>query len=132
MAGRIDPPSGTAIAAAQATGLAEGFRLVARAPGDWWSLALEHDTTLTWPAHTNVTVRCGAGWVKAMDIYAMTPPLEQRVIRIGGAYALELDPSRLWRRRFRKGKVATVIFARFPSDSCRGEVTEVSLQTEGR
>ena len=124
-AGAIAPPGEMALAAARSMGLAQGFRYVADTPGDWRSFALAHDSLLVWPRGTTLILTCEGHEVEAAELFAMTPPLEQRIIRLGGTFSVELDPGRLWRRGYRVGAVSTVFFARFPLDSCRGEATSL-------
>lgn len=123
-AGAIPEMPEAAIAAARSVGLAEGFRIVADRPGDWRRFMLVHgESTFTWPRDTTLFLVCEGREVEATDLFAMTPPLEQRVHRLGGRYATALDPTRLWRVRSNRGTVGTVLFARFPIDSCRTDAT---------
>jgi hypothetical protein len=122
--------------AMRTTGLADGYRLAGETPGIWRSLALQHDSTLTWPRGGTIVATCDGREVKALDLFAMTPPYEQRVIRLGGAWAVDLEPSKVWQRLYQRGPrewrvMSTVLFVRFPVDSCRGDITAMRY-IEGR
>lgn len=121
--GVLSSPGGPGLAAAQALGLAEGFRTVAANPGDWRSFAIVHDSTITWPSRVTLWRECEGREVAALQVFVMSPPIEQRVTMLGTMFPARLDPGTLWRKRVRSGAVATVVFARFPVDSCRGEAT---------
>jgi hypothetical protein len=124
-AGEIPMLPEAAIQAARSLGLAEGFRVVADQPGDWRRFVLVHDSTMTWPAGFTLFLSCDSTEVPATQVFAMTPPLEQRVVRLGGWYGTRLDPNQLWRVRSNRGTMATILFARFPFDSCRGVATSL-------
>jgi hypothetical protein len=122
-AGEIPAMPEAAIQAARSLGLAQGFRLVADQPGDWRRFVLVHDSIVAWPAGETLILTCDSTEVAAGLVFAMTPPLEQRVIRVGGRSGTVLDPNQLWRVRSNRGTMATILFARFPFDSCRGAAT---------
>lgn len=113
LAGPVDPPPIEAVTAARQVGLAQAFAYVYDHPGVWYSLALEADTAVTWPAGARIMVAAGGDTLVALEAFAVGAPLRAERVALGGP-AVVLEPDRLWRRRYRHANVCSVIFARFP------------------
>jgi len=113
LAGRVDPPGTEVMSAMVRLNQGEGYRYVDEHPGGWWSIALSQgDTAVFWPRGALIANVRGLD-VPALEAFAMSPPPEQRILRLGAAQSLE--PGSLWRRPFRHAGIKTVIFARFPA-----------------
>ena len=127
-----DRPDPDVLAAMQRTGKGEATRLTSEG-GYWYSFALEQDSAFTWPrgGAIVVTLRDSTS-ATSLEAMAMSPPPEQRIVRLTGGTRLE--PGSLWRRQFRNHGVRTVIFARFAHPFAGREVfgTSVHGTPEGR
>lgn len=109
----VDRASDEVLSAMRWTGKGEATRYIADRGGWWYSFALDQgDSTIVWPGATVISVTLKDSTLAAEEVFVMSPPPEQRILRLGGM-PVRLEPGSLWRRRFRNHGIRTVIFARF-------------------
>lgn len=108
--------------------LAHGFQRVnARFDLEWFSLALFDSAGFAWDGRDTIALYAGLAEHRAVEQFVMSSPPEQRIVPLAGP----LRPGELWRRPFRGGSVATVVFAGFPPAAGLERVSGVRVGSGG-
>lgn len=121
LAGPVQLPPEAAIEAARGAGWAHQWCYVVDHPGDWYRVALAHDSTVTWPARTTlVGVTDKGATIVAAEAFVVGAEPRGDLWRIGGAPFL-IDPDETWRVSFHGRPGYTAILVRFviPAGSAR-------------
>jgi hypothetical protein len=132
LAGRVDPDAAS-VAAARMTGLGEAFVYVRDHRGEcsWYSFALENPDSLYWPSRRILALTMLNGSTEvAREVYAVTPAPQARRIKLGD-HGIALRNDEVQRQRFRKGNIASVIFAGFRFGIPPDSVVDVRVNDRG-